>query len=127
MSPVVNLSFSDSHNTSLTTISRMDLRPTITSDTTANSANDSLSAPLADEANDTAESRNRVSRYNDLRRAAQSGPEERLAALRRLYQSHRASQSAPADTVAPRRSRLTSRLHDMFSIRTRQSGTQEVG
>ncbi|OBT51818.1 hypothetical protein VE04_08036 [Pseudogymnoascus sp. 24MN13] len=75
---------------------RMDLCPTITSDNTANSANDFLSPPLGDEA-DIAESRSRISRYNDLRHAAHSGPEVRLAALRGLYQSHRASASAPAE------------------------------
>lgn len=87
MSPVVSLSFSfpTSHNTLLTTSSRIDLRPSRnTSDTTANSAGDSLPEPLTDETNDTAAYGSHIPSPNDLQRAWRSGLKKSIAALRRL-------------------------------------------
>ena len=111
-----------SRNTALTTTSRVILRHTTdNSDTGTNAASDSLPPPLPNEVGDAALHRSHRPSFDELRSAARSGPEECIAALRRLYhENHRASHaSIHTEATAPRESRLRSALHDVFGIQTR--------
>jgi len=85
MSPLVSFSLSISPQYSLTTTSRIDLRPTPnTSDTAANSANGTLPEPFPDDANDPAIYESPIPSPSDLQRTRRSGLEASVAALRRL-------------------------------------------
>ncbi|KAL5313084.1 hypothetical protein ACEPPN_019511 [Leptodophora sp. 'Broadleaf-Isolate-01'] len=83
---------------------RVDLRPTNTSDSAANPTDDPLPPPLPDEMSDPAPYGSHRSSFDDLRRAARSGPEDCIAALRRLYHEnrHASHASARTETVASR-------------------------
>ncbi|OBT56702.1 hypothetical protein VE04_03774 [Pseudogymnoascus sp. 24MN13] len=101
---------------------RVDLRHTTdNSDTGTNAASDSLPPPLPNEIGDAAPHWSHRPSFDELRSAARSGPEECIAALRRLYhENHHASHaSIHTEATAPRESRLRSALHDVFGIQTR--------
>ncbi|KFY98160.1 hypothetical protein V498_01626 [Pseudogymnoascus sp. VKM F-4517 (FW-2822)] len=88
---------------------RVDLRHTTdNSDTGTNAASDSLLPPLPNEVGDAAPHRSHRPSFDELRSAARSGPEECIAALRRLYhENHHASHaSIHTEATAPRESRL---------------------
>ncbi|KFY30623.1 hypothetical protein V493_01792 [Pseudogymnoascus sp. VKM F-4281 (FW-2241)] len=101
---------------------RVDLRHTTdNSDTGTNAASDSIPPPLPNEIGDAAPHRCHRPSFDELRSAARSGPEECIAALRRLYhENHHTSQaSIHTEATVPRESRLRSALHDVFGIQTR--------
>ncbi|KAF2473266.1 uncharacterized protein BDR25DRAFT_302228 [Lindgomyces ingoldianus] len=112
---------------------RVDLRPTTSRTSTTDDDNDPelLAPPLQPEAEASNRRRSALRDILSLRSRPNASAEERISALRRLREQRRNQSREDAsgsmngstdDVTAVRRSRrISTRLHDVFSVRTRRS------
>ncbi|ORY17775.1 hypothetical protein BCR34DRAFT_554804 [Clohesyomyces aquaticus] len=117
---------------------RVDLRPTTSHSSTSSDGDpDLLAPPLQPDAETSNRRRSALRDILSLRSRPNASAEERLSALRRFREQRRnlsredasgnSANASTDDVTAVRRSRrISTRLHDVFSVRTRRNGVEET-